>query len=514
MSFCQHCGAEVGGDWAFCRSCGAALSPETEPSAAAFPARSAADAVDAAPAPATFSAARSRDAGRMARQLEYVPDEVRGWNWGAFFFGWLWGVFNHTYISLLQIIPVPFMGLVMAIVLGVKGNEWAWRNGHWIDVQAFKARQRKWAWAALICFLAGVALFVGLYALDGGSRSEGSAITGSSGLELAMPAGQEVAVFSVSGPRAYVSSPRIDGSDVVWFTGRKNGSSRICHSDLEITVTTVLARGDALAPEVDISDGLVAWTDHKGQRIRVHDLSDGTTATAASYPARMSVWDLALGGNTLAWVLYRENKRVPGSIWDAVGLPEPSDKSLRSANLASGRMSTVQPMEPDTSLFGLNVSERLLVWCSWPLGGDANIVGYDLSTGETLAICDAAADQDSPSVDGDTVVWLDNRGASVYYVRGENLATGRDYVISDRGRSAFSPAVAGDVVVWVQKSGGDGSIRGRNLQSDREFVIAALDLPADEISEVSVDMSGDIAVWHDGRSIRAMRLKPEWVDPQ
>src|SRR6202008_2407231 len=45
------------------------------------------------------------------------------------------------------------------LVLGVKGNAWAWRNGRWDSVEHFKRVQRRWAiWGAVI-WLAVPALF-------------------------------------------------------------------------------------------------------------------------------------------------------------------------------------------------------------------------------------------------------------------------------------------------------------------------------------------------------------------
>jgi predicted PurR-regulated permease PerM len=83
-----------------------------------------------------------------------VPQEITGWNWGAFIFSWLWGLFNGTYIALLSLIP--YVGIIMVIILGIKGNEWAWRYKHWDNVEHFKKVQRKWAIAALI--LIGIAI--------------------------------------------------------------------------------------------------------------------------------------------------------------------------------------------------------------------------------------------------------------------------------------------------------------------------------------------------------------------
>lgn len=80
-----------------------------------------------------------------------VPDGVRGWNWGASLLSWIWAIGNNTWIGLLALIP--YVGLVMSIILGVKGNEWAWRNKRWNSVEHFRKTQRTWAWWGLGVFL-------------------------------------------------------------------------------------------------------------------------------------------------------------------------------------------------------------------------------------------------------------------------------------------------------------------------------------------------------------------------
>ncbi len=55
-----------------------------------------------------------------------VPPEVRGWNWGAFLLCPMWGVCNKVWISLISL--VPYADLIVAIVVGIKGNEWAWKK--------------------------------------------------------------------------------------------------------------------------------------------------------------------------------------------------------------------------------------------------------------------------------------------------------------------------------------------------------------------------------------------------
>lgn len=93
-------------------------------------------------------------------------ENIKGWNWGAFFFSWLWGVCNGVYWSLLLIIVnfIPYLGgilsLVGCIVLGIKGNEWAWTGKSWSSVEAFKNTQRKWAIAIL--WVLGISFALGI----------------------------------------------------------------------------------------------------------------------------------------------------------------------------------------------------------------------------------------------------------------------------------------------------------------------------------------------------------------
>lgn len=73
-----------------------------------------------------------------------VPAEIaRGWNWGAFWLNWVWGLAHNTPLALLMF--VPGVNLVMLFVLGAKGNVWAWQNNTWRDVEHFRRSQRIWA---------------------------------------------------------------------------------------------------------------------------------------------------------------------------------------------------------------------------------------------------------------------------------------------------------------------------------------------------------------------------------
>lgn len=77
-----------------------------------------------------------------------VPEEIQGWNWGAFLLGPFWLVSNRVWLGFLALVPI--FGFWMAIALGVKGNEWAWKSRRWQSIKQFKTHQKRWAIAGIV----------------------------------------------------------------------------------------------------------------------------------------------------------------------------------------------------------------------------------------------------------------------------------------------------------------------------------------------------------------------------
>jgi hypothetical protein len=81
-----------------------------------------------------------------------LPDGIKGWSWGAFFLNWIWAIGNRTWVGLLALIP--YVGFVVAIWLGVKGREMAWKNKQWDSVEHFNRVQRRWSiWGVVLGLL-------------------------------------------------------------------------------------------------------------------------------------------------------------------------------------------------------------------------------------------------------------------------------------------------------------------------------------------------------------------------
>ena len=104
-----------------------------------------------------------------------VPPDIKGWSWGGFLLTWIWGLGNNVWISLISILDfIPYIGwiisLTMRIILGVRGNEWAWQHKKWDSIEHFQRTQRKWMWwgigtivASIIFTIALIVLLISLY---------------------------------------------------------------------------------------------------------------------------------------------------------------------------------------------------------------------------------------------------------------------------------------------------------------------------------------------------------------
>jgi hypothetical protein len=83
------------------------------------------------------------------------PEGVSGWSWGAFLLSWIWAIGNRTWVGLFALIP--YVGFVVAIILGIKGREWAWQNKEWESVEHFLAVQKKWTfWGVVLLVIPAI----------------------------------------------------------------------------------------------------------------------------------------------------------------------------------------------------------------------------------------------------------------------------------------------------------------------------------------------------------------------
>jgi hypothetical protein len=151
-----------------------------------------------------------------------LPAELAGWswNWGAFLWTFIWGLFNKTYIALL--IFVPLVNIFMLFILGFKGNAWAWRNKKWESLEHFRRVQRKWSiWGFII-------LLVSLLATAGGIFYSFEEVKNS-----------EPYVGALNAVRINKDAQKLLGSPIEpgwWFTGSFSSKGETGQAELVIPV--------------------------------------------------------------------------------------------------------------------------------------------------------------------------------------------------------------------------------------------------------------------------------------
>lgn len=87
-----------------------------------------------------------------------IPEEIKGWNWGAAGLFWIWGASNRVWISVLSFVPI--INFVFWIYLGIKGNELAWRAKKWESVAKFKETQDEWKPWGVLFFMSVIFVLV------------------------------------------------------------------------------------------------------------------------------------------------------------------------------------------------------------------------------------------------------------------------------------------------------------------------------------------------------------------
>lgn len=97
----------------------------------------------------------------VQRMKKREPSFFNNWNWGAFCFSWIWGIFNGIYWPLIIIVLnfIPYIGIVLSlsicIFLGIKGNKLAWKawtasSDSDVNKECFKNVQKKWNDAGIL----------------------------------------------------------------------------------------------------------------------------------------------------------------------------------------------------------------------------------------------------------------------------------------------------------------------------------------------------------------------------
>ncbi|HIP29307.1 MAG TPA: DUF4339 domain-containing protein [Sulfurospirillum arcachonense] len=182
-----------------------------------------------------------------------VPSEIKGWSWGAFLLNWVWGIGNSTYIALLMF--VPLVNIVMLFVLGAKGNEWAWKNRTWRDVEHFKKTQQKWAITGVVLVCVVTPLFAfSIFSMLKGEAYDQSLVLVRSNVEVVELVGEPIeSGYFVTGSIQYNGDK---GNATLYYniTGSKKEAKVyiLAHKNREWILDRVIVYSDGGKRQIDL----------------------------------------------------------------------------------------------------------------------------------------------------------------------------------------------------------------------------------------------------------------------
>jgi beta propeller repeat protein len=159
------------------------------------------------------------------------------------------------------------------------------------------------------------------------------------------------------------------------------------------------------------------------------------------------------------------------------------------------------PIITDRQATAPDISGDMVIWSDYVVGHGYNIYDYNLATHQASPICPDAHLRFWPKIDGNIVVWQDDRNLRISgdHIYGYDIAADQEFAICANGTAA-NPEISGNFVVWMDwrrgtlNEWGNRDIYGYDLATQQEFCIS----DSGYVSDMAV--SGNFAVWADGRS--------------
>lgn len=307
-----------------------------------------------------------------------------------------------------------------------------------------------------------------------------------------------VQVFEITADGVKCQFPDVSGRWVVWQDER-NGSYTpdIYGYDLqtgqEFAVCT--APGEQRRPAV--SGDLIVWQDKRSGKFEIYgyDLAadDPNTMEFVICPAEYSQEFPAVSGRRVVWGTRRESTKL----------------DLYGADLQQGLVFEIAS-HPTASLMQPDIDGDWVVWYDNRSGID-QVYGcrleFPIPEGgfEVICLCPSPYAQMFPAISGDTVVWHQKNDLGGTDIVGCHLQTGQSFTVFEGGK-ASNPAISDTLVVWQDN-------RNDIIKSD----IFGCDLAGGGVFEISATVaqqrwpavSGRQVVWEqDGQIWGAQVLEP------
>lgn len=289
--------------------------------------------------------------------------------------------------------------------------------------------------------------------------------------------------------------PRVSDNWIVWIENESEGTMGLYLYDIANRSERRIVDCSSFHTIPVISGNWIGWVearnDSSGQHLPcvcVYSISDDTTIQVTRYPAmpsqtsvsQSSMFDLIstldISGNGIVW-----HDRRNGNM------------DIYYANLTSGEEHQITSSPADQT--SPSISGDLIVWAEKIEGGYDNIHLYNLTSGDLKRITRDPAIRTDQVVSGEHVVWAQVR-ADDYDICCYNISSGNTTWITSELADQRWPKISGDLIVWSDnRSGGGTDVYTYDLSAQTETQVTN-----DSIDQLGADIDGSSIVWMENRT--------------
>ena len=183
----------------------------------------------------------------------------------------------------------------------------------------------------------------------------------------------------------------------------------------------------------------IFWADDSAGNLDIYGAVPGAGTQTTIAGGSGGQYDPAWGGGLLAYV---DDASGAPMIW---ALHTTGDGTPFAVSSAAGE-------HPATD-------GSFIVWSTPDTSGQADVMGYDVSTGTEFTICDAAGAQTDPAVSDGVVVWQDDRNGN-WDIYGYDIASKTVFPVCTADGDQTNPDVYCGLAVWQDDRNCDWDIYG------------------------------------------------------